>query len=159
MENNILPEGIPILDWDMEDFSEHLAFNFWSTHSSSDTRNDRERPYDGQPHTDNGERGKTEVRGLTMRDISDCIIMAMIESSPPPQEYWDRWCELYNNPETLKAEQEKFPHAKVKLGTWRPQDVYKLDWTTIDPLAIIQNATCHIEKMMGIFPNLPKATP
>ena len=33
----------------------------------------RDRPYDGQSHTDNGERGKTLVEGLTMRDIADCI--------------------------------------------------------------------------------------
>jgi hypothetical protein len=34
---------------------------------------DRNRPYLGQAHTDEGERGMTLVKGLTMRDVSDCI--------------------------------------------------------------------------------------
>lgn len=33
----------------------------------------RARPYVGQEHTGNGKRGKTEVRGVTFRDISDAI--------------------------------------------------------------------------------------
>ena len=43
-------------------------------------RMDRERPYNGQPHTDYGERGKTLVEGLTMRDISDCIVRGFLDS-------------------------------------------------------------------------------
>lgn len=49
-----------------------------------------DRPYDGQPHTDDGIRGKTEVRGLTMRDIRDCYIRACFESSGLPRERWPR---------------------------------------------------------------------
>jgi hypothetical protein len=37
----------------------------------------RERPYNGQPHTDHGERGKQLVHGVTMRDIADCIARGM----------------------------------------------------------------------------------
>lgn len=43
----------------------------------------RDRPYDGQAWTDDGERGKTEVRGLTMRDIRDCLLLAFYDSSRP----------------------------------------------------------------------------
>lgn len=44
---------------------------------------DRDRPYDGQPWTDNGERGQTKVQGLTIRDIRDCLILAFYSSAPP----------------------------------------------------------------------------
>lgn len=42
---------------------------------------DRNRPYDGQSHTDEGERGKTLVEGLTMRDVADCMIVGFLEAS------------------------------------------------------------------------------
>lgn len=73
----------------------------------------RERPYLGQPQTDHGERGKTEVKGLTMRDVGDCIARGFAESLTEGDE-WD-----------------------------------------FDEHAMIQNATCNVEKMMGIYPNIP----
>ena len=39
--------------------------------SSLAARLDRDRPYDGQIHTDEGERGRQEVSGVTMRDLVD----------------------------------------------------------------------------------------
>lgn len=33
-------------------------------------------------------------------------------------------------------------------------DIYHIDLEDIDPGAVIQNAMCHIEKMMGIYPNM-----
>lgn len=48
----------------------------------------RHRPYNGQPWTDEGQRGKTEVKGLTMRDIRDCFIRACyLSSGLPSSEY------------------------------------------------------------------------
>ena len=44
---------------------------------------DRNRPYNGQRHTDDGKRGETEVRGITMRDVRDCLILAFYDSRPP----------------------------------------------------------------------------
>ncbi|MCB9377032.1 MAG: hypothetical protein H6515_14350 [Microthrixaceae bacterium] len=49
---------------------------------------DPTRPYDGQPHTDYGERGRTEVKGITFRDLRDCFIRACYESSGLPIEQW-----------------------------------------------------------------------
>jgi len=43
---------------------------------------DRNRPYKGQRHTDDGERGKTLIEGLTMRDVRDCFILALYDSAP-----------------------------------------------------------------------------
>jgi len=42
---------------------------------------DRNRPYNGQPHTDTGERGKQLISGLTMRDVRDCFVKACYHSS------------------------------------------------------------------------------
>ena len=54
---------------------------------------DRNRPYNGQPWTDDGERGQTMVQGLTMRDIRDCLILAFYSSAPvaetPPRSVED----------------------------------------------------------------------
>ena len=86
----------------------------------------RDRPYDGQPHTSNGERGKTLVEGLTMRDVADCAVLAILACGGVNREnpIWD--------------------------------DVYNIDFSKIDPIAIIQNMGCNIEKMMGIYPNVPE---
>lgn len=60
-----------------------LAGGSWLSASLDPTR-----PYDGQPHTDAGERGKTLVEGLTMRDIVDCYIVgAFYASGLPTSEY------------------------------------------------------------------------
>jgi len=74
----------------------------------------RERPYTGQSHTDFGSRGKTEVKGLTMRDVTDCIARGFAQALRPG----DKW--------------------------------------DFDEHAMVQNALCNIEKMMGIFPNIPE---
>lgn len=86
---------------------------------------DRRRPYNGQPHTSKGTRGMTEVKGLTMRDITDCFRIALWEACGSPQD---------------------------------AVSIYDLDLSDVDPVAIEQNLTCNIEKMMGIFPNVPRLT-
>ena len=98
----------------------------------------RGRPYDGQSHTDQGPRGKTEVKGLTFRDLRDCFVRAACLSSGPGP--------LYE--EALKGE-------KAALCE---NDIYQLDWSDIDPVAVAQNLSCEIERVMGIFPNVPPLT-
>jgi len=53
----------------------------------------RKRPYKGQPWTTDGERGKTEVHGITLRDVRDCLILALNNTCPkkvdPPQSVQD----------------------------------------------------------------------
>lgn len=166
-ELNYLLKNVPILDMEDENFIGNLSFAIWSSDSSSDYRNDRERPYNGQPHTSDGKRGEQLVSGVTMRDLKDCLIKAMIESSPPKNETtlddvikcWD-----YSETEEGKPTQFLIEHqneidyisSKVEMGTWREQDVYNLNWDDIDPIAITQNFACQVEKMMGIFPNIPE---
>lgn len=158
-----LGKEVEMLDVSSENFKEQLEFAIWSTGGSSDYRNDRERPYNGQSWTVEGERGKTKVKGLTMRDIRDCLIKAMLISSPSNKYLNEDFnkCWEYSG-DTVKPTQYLLDHqnesdfisTKVELGTWRPQDVYKINWNDVDPLAIAQNLTCEIEKMMGIFPNI-----
>jgi hypothetical protein len=88
----------------------------------------RDRPYNGQPHTDEGVRGATEVRGLTMRDVKDCFVIGAFESSGLPADEY-------------------------------PPNIYGLDWNHLDPMAVVQNMLCNVEKRMGIYPNVPPLTP
>lgn len=100
----------------------------------SATPTPRDRPYDGQSHTDAGLRGKTFVHGLTMRDIVDCYKRAVALSAGhvAPDAY---------------AEADK---GGLDF------DLYAIDLNQLDPGAIGQNLTCEIERMMGIFPNVPE---
>ncbi len=93
--------------------------------SSLAARLDRDRPYDGQIHTHEGERGRQEVSGVTMRDLVDCYVRACFDASGLPPSKW-------------------------------PGSVYDLPWDDMDPLAIVQNLTCWVERYMGIFPNVPR---
>ena len=125
---------IPNIDANDENFKDELEFALMTTGSSSDYRNDRDRPYNGQDHTDEGIRGKATVFGLTFRDIQDCFVKGLLYSCGGNQS------ELYK---------------KVKENSWRTMDVYKIDLSKIDPLAAWQNMACEMEKMMGIYPNCP----
>lgn len=51
---------------------------------------DPERPYSGQPHTVQGERGNAQVSGMTIRDIYDCYIVACHEASGLSPEHWGK---------------------------------------------------------------------
>jgi len=93
---------------------------------------DRNRPYNGQPHTNNGERGKALVAGLTMRDVVDCFVAGLLD------------CCGVDQPE-LYAQADRPIHDLM----------YRVDLSKIDPGAWGQNMICRIEKMMGIYPNVP----
>lgn len=101
----------------------------------------RNRPYSGQPHTDHGERGKTEISGITFRDLRDCFVRACFLSAghihPAGYEQAD----------------------KGVNATLCENDLYELDFDEIDIVAVSQNLTCEIERMMGIFPNVPDLAP
>lgn len=114
--------------WDS--IEDDLGFNNCNMH--------RDRPYDGQPHTDTGIRGKQELIGVTMRDIRDCFIRACFLASGDQ-------CNGAFYQEATKGE-----HAVLSEN-----DLYKLDFDKMDPVAICQNLTCEIERIMNIFPNVP----
>lgn len=96
----------------------------------------RNREYDGQAHTDQGTRGKQKVKGLTMRDIRDCYIRAVLLSASHVVP------KLYD--EALKGED-----ANLDGG-----DLFGFDLDKLDPIAISQNLTCELERVIGIYPNI-----
>ncbi len=103
---------------------------------SSDHTTDPDRPFTGQPHTENGIRGKTEVKGLRFRDVADCVVKAWIDSAGATDEL----------------------RRRADDGTLNYNDVYEIECGDVDPLALMQNVMVRIEKAMGIFPNIPKST-
>lgn len=94
----------------------------------------RNRPYKGQPQTDSGARGQTEIKGITFRDLRDCFILAAFQAAN----------------DQLTPER----YAEIKAGKVCLNDIYKLDLNKLDPLAWAQNMSCNVEKMMGIYPNV-----
>lgn len=110
----------------MNDFNQAIAWAFSETQGSSALSLDKDRPYDAQPHTGQGIRGKTIVHGLTMRDISDCMVRGFLDAAGIERE-----CPIHD-------------------------DIYTITLPDLDPGAVIKNALCHVEKMMGIYPNIPK---
>ena len=94
-----------------------------------DHTTDPGRPFDGQPHTDQGERGKHPTDGLRFRDVADCFLLG--------------W--LYASERGSLAES----------GTATYNDIYEGDYD-VDPLAVMQNMLCEMEKRLGIYPNVPK---
>lgn len=98
----------------------------------------RSRPYNGQPHTDMGKRGKQEISGITMRDLRDCFVRAVLLSAS------------HLVPDLYK-EANKGENARLSGN-----DLYGFNLDELDPIAVSQNLTCEVEKAMGIFPNIDK---
>ena len=115
-------------------------------HLGGDINMRRDRPYSGQPHTDSGIRGSQLVVGLTMRDIKDAFIRAVIISHPTIK---DETVKDIQPNRTLYEEAKKGPNACICEN-----DVYTLKGNA-DMLAVGQNLTCELERLMGIYPNLP----
>lgn len=102
----------------------------------------RDRPYNGQPQTIAGERGAAEICGVTFRDMRDCFIRAVLLSSHGI------------SPAGLYDEATKGEAAAICEN-----DLYGWDLNKLDPMAVAQNLACEIEKLMGIYPNVPALTP
>jgi len=98
----------------------------------------RDRPYNGQPHTNTGERGRTEVKGVTFRDLRDCFIRAFFLSSS------------HVNPVTYEEA------CKGENAVLCENDLYGWDLNQLDPVAVFQNFSCEVERLMGIYPNVPQ---
>lgn len=95
------------------------------------------RPYLGQDHTNTGVRGKTEINGVTFRDLRDAYIRAYCLS-----------CGI-ENPAFYEEAQ------KGEKASLSENDIYNLKGS-VDPIAVLQNLSCEIEKLMGIYPNIDK---
>ncbi len=102
---------------------------------------ERSRPYTGQLHTDTGERGRTEVKGITFRDLRDCFIRgAFLSAGDQDRARYDEAC-------------------KGEAAALCENDLYTLDWNKLDPGAVCRNMSIEVEKIMGIYPNVPRLMP
>lgn len=108
---------------------------------NSDMR--RNRPYSGRPHTITGMRGSEEIKGITFRDLRDCYIRAIFLSTGGQRISGINTRPFYE--EALKGE----------AGVLAENDLYGWSHDELDPMAVVQNLCCEIEKIMGIFPNVP----
>lgn len=111
----------------------------------------RDRPYTGQPHTDTGARGATEIKGITFRDLRDCFIRAILQSTGG--QYYDGDEQTKARMKALYDEAEKGENAALCSD-----DLYGFDLDKLDPIAIVQNLSCEVERVMGIFPNIDGTT-
>ena len=100
----------------------------------------RDRPYSGQMHTDHGERGRTEIKGITFRDLRDCFLRACF------------LCAYDQHPAGYEQANKGVDGALCE------NDIYELDFNKMDAIAIAQNLSCEIERIMEIFPNIPRLT-
>ena len=103
----------------------------------------RDRPYNGQPHTDTGTRGATEIKGITFRDLRDCFIRAVLLSTG---------AEVISGKDMRPYYEEA---CKGENAVLCENDLYGFDLNKLDPMAISQNLTCEVERIMGIYPNVP----
>ena len=73
------------------------------------------------------------VEGLRFRDVADCFVVGFLSS-----------CEGF--------------YGLAKSGTATYNDVYEAATADpdFDPIAVMQNMLCEMEKRMGIYPNVPK---
>jgi hypothetical protein len=111
-----------------KDINKTILFAMKEIQGASGWSMDRNRPHDGQIQTCSGERGKALIAGLTMRDMMDCMVRGYLA--------------------TARIEREN--------PVW--DDVFSIDLPHFDPMAMMQNAMCEVEKMMGIYPNVPPLT-
>lgn len=147
---------IPVFDMQKGDTLASVMDRIGESMGWHDHNMNRDRPYSGQAHTDEGERGKTEVKGITFRDLRDCFIRAVILSTGGSNYQPRTGNSIEDNKiksriESLYREAEKGDRAALCSD-----DLYGWDLDKIDPMAIAQNLSCEVERIMGIFPNIPK---
>ncbi|KKN98500.1 hypothetical protein LCGC14_0146110 [marine sediment metagenome] len=102
------------------------------------------RPFTGQPQTMLGERGSTFIKpdSVRIRDLADCIVKAFIRAA------------VEDLPSKLEIERLR---KALDANTLNYNDLYLLDLSKMDPIALIQNTCVEIEKVMGTYPNIPEA--
>lgn len=102
----------------------------------------RDRPYNGQPHTQTGDRGATEIKGITFRDLRDCFIRAVLLSTGA-----DVIDGVNMRPRYEEAE-------KGENAALCENDIYGFNLDQLDPMAICHNLSLEVERAMGIYPNV-----
>jgi len=114
---------------------------------------DQNRPYlEQQPL-----RAKMEIKGLTRRDICDCMVLGIMEcldNNLKPTIYESEEGNKFKTFEELEAHGERYKNHYVDPERISYNDLYGWDLDKIDPVAAIQNMACHLERRMGVYPAL-----
>ena len=113
---------------------------------------DPDRPYlEQQPL-----RAKMEIKGLTRRDICDCMVLGILECKPSdiPRLYLSKEGTAFSSFDQLSASGETYDDTVIDHENVTYNDLYGWDLDKIDPIAAIQNMACHLERRMGVFPAL-----
>lgn len=108
----------------------------WNDHNMS-----RDRPYNGQTHTLNGQRGARQIAGITMRDMRDCFVRAFILA----HEYYEPGTLVRIEPNATLSDAARLG----ELAAITENDLYTLKGDT-DPMAVAQMMMCEIERIMGV---------
>ena len=106
----------------------------------------RDRPYNGQPHTCTGTRGAKEISGVTFRDLRDCFVRAVL---------------LSTGAETIDGVNMRPKYEEARKGEAAvlcENDLYGFNLDKLDPMAIVQNLCCEVERSYGDFPKRPGVT-
>ena len=99
--------------------------------------------HSGQPHTILGIRGQQEMK-LKDIQICECFLRGMLDGGT----YWNITPDgkLTGNIEPEKLEY----HHLIDI-------IYKVEWIKdFSPVAVVQCASVHLEKVLGIYPNVSK---
>ena len=98
-----------------------------------------------QPHTILGIRGQQMI---TLKDIQicECFMRGFLDGNSD-------YGHMGSQTEHCLPTDRLGYHQLIDLL----YDNKRIKWfENIDPMAIIQNGSCHMEKVLGIFPNIPK---
>jgi hypothetical protein len=99
-----------------------------------------ERPFRGQPHTFEGRRGATELAHLRVRDVHDCIALALLRLYGRSDAFIDGGGATWNDVDDAAGEAA------------RP-------FESMDMMAFAQAVCCELERRMGIYPNVSPLLP
>lgn len=114
---------------------------------------DKNRPYlEQQPR-----RAMMEIKGLTRRDISDCMALGILECKEGddiPRVYVSEKGNLFKDFDSLEKAGEGLSDSYVDPERVTYNDLYGWNLDNIDPVAAIQNMACHLERRMKVYPAL-----
>jgi hypothetical protein len=102
-------------------------------------------------------RAMIEIKGLTRRDISDCMALGILEckeGDDAPRVYVSEKGNLFKDFDSLEKADEGFSDSYVDPERVTYNDLYGWNMDNIDPVAAIQNMACHLERRMNIYPAL-----
>jgi len=112
-------------------------------------------PLEQQP-----KRAMMEIKGLTRRDISDCMVLGILECRDSdkydelPRIYISEKGNLFKDWDSLIASDEGYKDSYLDPERITYNDLYGWDLDGIDPVAAVQNMACYLERRMGVFPAL-----